>query len=64
MVILPLLIFIFMISTVVMLVLGLIFMALGNKLNAKYGNKLMNARVTLQTITLCLLVLYFLFRNT
>ncbi|AIL64992.1 hypothetical protein NOVO_03010 [Rickettsiales bacterium Ac37b] len=64
MAILPLLVFIFMISTLVVLVIGLIFMALGNELNEKYGNKLMTLRVTLQTITLCLLAVYFLSHNT
>ncbi len=49
-----------MLATVAALVLGISMMMIGGKLNAKYGNKLMVARVSLQGITLLFIGLLFL----
>ncbi len=51
---LPILLMVFMGLTAVVLVVGLLVMARGGKLNGQYGNKLMRARVALQAIALAL----------
>ena len=48
-----------MIATVGVLLAGIILMATGGKLNARYANRLMMARVTLQGLVLLMLVLLF-----
>ena len=45
------------------LVLGVLSMARGGEFNAKYGNKLMRARVIAQFVALALMVLAFLMRD-
>ena len=45
------------------LVLGILSMARGGEFNAKYGNKLMRARVIAQFVALVLMVLAFLMRD-
>ncbi len=45
------------------LVLGVLSMARGGEFNAKYGNKLMRARVIAQFVALVLMVLAFLMRD-
>lgn len=57
---LPLGILILMIATVIVLILGLILMAAGGKINEKYSNKLMTARVILQAAAILLLGFIFL----
>ena len=52
-------IFILLFAIVAVLLAGVILMAIGGKANAKYGNKLMVARVALQGLVLLLLVLLF-----
>jgi len=42
------------------LVAGIVLMGIGGKANAKYGNKLMIARVSLQGLVLLMLALLFL----
>ena len=49
-----------MLATLLVLVAGIILMTKGGPLNAKYGNKLMVARVSLQGLTLLLVGLMFL----
>ncbi len=45
------------------LALGVLTMARGGEFNAKYGNKLMRARVIAQFVALALMVLAFLMRD-
>ena len=52
---------VFMLATAAVLVAGIGLMMTGGKLNTKYGNKLMVARVSLQAITIGLIGLLFLF---
>lgn len=47
----------FAVATMAVMFTGAIGMAKGGEFNKKYGNKLMQARVALQAITLVLLVL-------
>ncbi len=53
---------IFSLATLAVLVGGVVLMAMGNKANTKYSNKLMVARVTLQGLVIVLLGLMFLLR--
>lgn len=46
-----------MLAVVITLALGLIVMSKGGELNKKYGNKLMQARVTLQGLAIALFLL-------
>jgi len=50
----------FMLATLLVLVVGVGLMTKGGPLNAKYGNKLMVARVSLQGLTVLLIGLLFL----
>lgn len=45
------------------LIAGVVLMSIGGKTNAKYGNRLMTLRVTLQGLTLLLLALLFAVGN-
>lgn len=55
---------IFMIATLLALVTGIIFMAIGGKLDKKYANKLMSMRVLLQAISIaCLGLMYILYHH-
>lgn len=56
---LPLPILLLMIATVIVLVIGLILMAVGGKVNEKYSNKLMTARVLLQATAIIMLGIMF-----
>lgn len=50
-----------MLAVVVVLVIGLVLMAKGGKVNEKYGNRLMVARVMLQGLAVLLLgIMYFI----
>ena len=49
-----------MIATLIVLVTGIIFMAIGGKLDKKYANKLMSLRVLLQALAIASLGLMFL----
>lgn len=53
---LPLLALIFAFLTLITLIVGIIIMAKGGKLNAKASNKLMVLRVTLQGIVIILII--------
>ncbi|MEZ5935958.1 MAG: twin transmembrane helix small protein [Alphaproteobacteria bacterium] len=46
-----------MVATLLVLIVGLAGFFQGGEFNRKYGNKLMRARVTLQFITIVLIVL-------
>jgi hypothetical protein len=46
-------------ATLAVLVTGVALMSLGGKANAKYGNRLMVARVTLQGLVILLIMLLF-----
>ncbi|MEM7043142.1 MAG: twin transmembrane helix small protein [Pseudomonadota bacterium] len=46
-----------MVATLLVLVVGLAGFFQGGEFNRKYGNKLMRARVTLQFVTIVLIVL-------
>ena len=46
-----------MLAVVLSLVLGLFFMAKGGELNKKYGNKMMQARITLQGLAILLFLI-------
>ena len=62
--ILPILILISFLSVVTVLGIGIFSMIKGGAFNEKYGNKLMQLRVTLQGVTILLLALaYFLAQN-
>lgn len=52
-------IFIFSFLTIAVLVSGLVIMAMGGKLNTKFGNKLMSLRVVFQAITIAALALLY-----
>jgi hypothetical protein len=47
-------------ATLGVLILGVVTMLRGGEFNAKYGNKLMRARVTLQAVAVLLLFALFL----
>ncbi len=49
-----------MLATLGVLIIGVTLMAFGGKLNKKYANKLMVARVVLQAATLVLLGVLFM----
>jgi len=51
---------ILMLATVGVLLAGIVLMGIGGKANAKYGNKLMVARVALQGLALLVLALLFM----
>jgi hypothetical protein len=53
---LTILLLIAMCATLVVLVVGLVGFFLGGEFNAKYGNKLMRARVALQAVAVLLLL--------
>jgi len=54
----------FMLATLAVLLAGVILMMKGGKLNQKYGNKLMVARVALQALAIAALALgYFLYKK-
>lgn len=56
--------FIMMCVTLGILILGIVFMALGNKLNITYGTKLMCMRILSQALAVIAIgVLYFLQRK-
>lgn len=47
--------------TLVILIVGVIFMMFGNRLNLKYSNKLMSMRVVMQALTVIgLAALYYI----
>lgn len=48
-----------MIATVIVLMVGVVFMARGGEVNQKYSNKLMVARVTLQGLAILILGILF-----
>ncbi len=48
-----------MLSVLAVLIIGLVSMIKGGEFNAKYGNKLMQARVYLQGLALALLALAY-----
>ena len=52
-----------MISTLIVLMIGIGAMLKGGKFNEKYGNKLMSARVILQGVALLFLALAILTKN-
>jgi hypothetical protein len=54
----------FMIATAIVLVVGIVFMAIGGRRNREYGNKLMWGRVYLQAIALAILVVLFALKGT
>ncbi len=52
-----------MMATVLVLVIGIALMARGGEANAKYGNKMMVARVALQGAALTVLVLLLMLKH-
>ncbi len=50
-------------AVLAVLVMGLTLMVSGGKMNAKYGHKLMMARVGLQALVLVLMLLFFALRS-
>ena len=56
-------IFILMFAVVVVLLAGIFLMMRGGEMNARYGNKLMVARVGLQGLVIALLGVMFLFKH-
>lgn len=53
----------FMLLTLIVLIGGITLMARGGKLNEKYANKLMMARVTLQALAVVLLAYLFVVKG-
>ena len=47
-------------ATFAILVLGVVSMIKGDAFNAKYGNKLMRARIVIQVVAVALLAAFFL----
>jgi hypothetical protein len=60
--ILTILLFIAMLATAAVLVVGLAGFFQGGEFNVKYGNKLMRARVALQALALVLLAIILMMR--
>ena len=58
--VLPYLLGVALAATVVVLFAGVVAMNRGGKFNARYGNKLMRARVILQGVAIALLTLFVL----
>ena len=56
---LPIAVLILMAATVLVLIIGLVLMAIGGKIDDKYANKLMVARVILQAMAIAMLALMF-----
>ena len=54
------LIAILILATLAVLISGVVLMSLGGKANAKYGNRLMVARVSLQGLALLFIMLLFM----
>jgi len=52
-----------MLATVVVLVAGIVLMAKGGEANAKYGNKLMVARVAFQGVALVVVAALLMLKN-
>jgi hypothetical protein len=53
-----------MLATLFVLIIGIVFMARGGKVNKKYSNKLMIARVALQGIAVAIIAgLYFFYKK-
>lgn len=52
-----------MLGTLGVLIAGVVVMSVGGKLNAKYSNRLMAARVSLQGLALLALALLFMVGN-
>lgn len=52
-------IFIFSFLTLAVLISGVVIMATGSKLNAKFSNRLMTLRVVFQAIVIALLALFY-----
>jgi hypothetical protein len=52
---------ILMIATLLAMVVGLVFMAIGGKLNRKYSNKLMSLRVLMQALAIASIGLLYIF---
>lgn len=50
------LLFVAMVATLVVLLVGLVGFFIGGEFNARYGNKLMRARVALQAVAVVLLL--------
>lgn len=48
-----------LLATFGVLITGVVLMSVGGKANAKYGNRLMTARVTLQGMAILMLALLF-----
>ncbi len=53
------LIFLFIAATTLVLLSGLIFMAIGGKINRKMGNKLMTFRVVFQALAIMLIIFLY-----
>lgn len=53
-----------LVSTLVVLILGVLSMAKGGKVNEKYGNKLMRLRVLFQGIAILCIVLMLILKTT
>jgi hypothetical protein len=53
------LIIVISIATLFVLIAGIVFMAKGGKLNAKYSNKLMTMRVMLQAVAIIIAVIAY-----
>ena len=58
--ILPYVVGVALAATLAVLVFGVVVMLRGGEFNARYGNKLMRARVTLQAVAVLLLFALFL----
>lgn len=52
-----------MVAVVAVLMIGIGGFAKGGKFNAKYGNKMMQLRLLLQFVAVCLIVLYVYLRG-
>ncbi len=50
-------------SVFTVLIAGVVLMGSGGELNKKYGNKLMIARVSLQSLALLVILLIFMFKK-
>ncbi len=56
----PTLFIILALFTLTVLIVGIIIMGMGGKVNKKYSNKLMIARVATQAITIIALIVFFI----
>jgi hypothetical protein len=57
------LLFLFIVITMMILLLGVLSMAGGDKISKKFGTKLMTLRVVFQALTILVLIIFYFFSS-